>query len=316
MRILILGFDQMYKHNWGHTLFRNSFKRHHQIDFYGPGYKKYTSIQTAVNVFKPDIIFSNYSQRLIKNFKDLKKIKNIPKVIKPHDYHHTFNLKSKKLSKHNRIIWRDYFKQHPFDLYFGENKMACDSMIEDNISNIVHLLPFSVETEIYKPLNLKKDIDVMASFSITSTYPLRQEVVDLIKKMPLKSIAGHRVVIHEDYIDAINRSKIFVIPNGQIKSLNMKYYEVLACGIFLLCQEPVNYKEQGFEKNKHFIVWKELKDLKEKIWYYLKHENEREEIAKNGLKLIKERHSNDIRVKEWTKIVKNEFKKNINNITT
>jgi len=306
MKILILSYNQKKKHNWGHTLFRESFKQYHKIDFYGPGYKKYTSVQNAVKRFKPNVIFSNHSGRLCKEFKNLNKI-NIPKIVRPHDYHNTYNWNTKKVKKRYKEIWQRYFQQCSFDLFFAETRLACDAMVEDKISDIVYLSPFSVETRLYKKLNLEKNIDVMASYSITSTYPLRQEVVDLIKKMPLKSIAGHRVVIHNDYINAINRSKIFVIPNGQIKSLNMKYYEILACGVFLLCQEPVNYEEQGFEEGKHFVVWNNLEDLEEKIWYYLKHENEREEIAKNGMKLIKERHSNNVRVKEWTKIVKNKF---------
>lgn len=307
MRVLILGYNQKYKHNWGHTLFRESFKRHHNVAFYGPGYKQYISIQNAVKTFKPNIIFSNHSGRLCKEFYNLNKI-NIPKVVRPHDYYNAYNWNTKEIKKNYKKRWKNYFQQCPFDLYLAENRLACNNMIEDNINDIVYLSPFSIETSLYKNLNLKKTVDVMASYSITSTYPLRQEVVDLIKSMPLKSIAGDKVVIHNNYINAINRSKIFVIPNGQIKSLNMKYYEVLACGTFLLCQEPINYEELGFEKGKHFAVWNDLNDLKEKIWYYLKHENKREEIAKNGIKLIKERHTNDIRVKEWTKIVKDKLK--------
>jgi len=306
MKVLILGSNQKERYNRGHTLFRESFKRHHDVDFYGPEYVKYKSIQDAVKNFKPNIIFSNYNRRTSSEYNALKKINNIPKVIRPQDYLNHIDWNTKKIYKQRRNFWRRDFEQFPFDLYFAENGAAYNWMLQDKIGS-VRLLPFSVETNLFKKLKTRKDFDVMASFTIARPYPLRQEVVDLIKKMPLKSIAGHRISVKGKYINAINRSKIFVIPNGQIKSLNLKYFEVLACGTFLLCQEPVNYEELGFKKGKNFATWTDLKDLKKKIWYYLRHTRERETIAKNGAELIKKRHSNDIRVKEWTKIINDKF---------
>jgi spore maturation protein CgeB len=87
----------------------------------------------------------------------------------------------------------------------------------------------------------------------------------------------------------------------------MRYTEVLACGGFLLADKPEDLEKLGYVDGKHLVIYKDLKDLENKIYYYLKHEKEREKIAKEGMKFVLQNHTTDIRVKEFTDIVNKEL---------
>ena len=102
----------------------------------------------------------------------------------------------------------------------------------------------------------------------------------------------------------INQSKIFVTGNNLYNSLNMKFTEVMSCGTLLLANKPEDLDDVGFKNGEHLVIYNSLKDLKNKIKYYLKNEKEREGIAQNGMKLVREKHSNEVRIQEITEIIK------------
>ena len=56
----------------------------------------------------------------------------------------------------------------------------------------------------------------------------------------------------------------------------------------------------GLKNGVHYIEWKDLKDLKEKVVYWLDPTNEskRKSIADAGERFIREHHSFDARVRE------------------
>jgi spore maturation protein CgeB len=81
----------------------------------------------------------------------------------------------------------------------------------------------------------------------------------------------------------------------------------MACGSMLLADRPEDLIELGFIPNKHLVIYENISDLKEKIYYYLSHGKELRYISNQGMKFIKENHNNDIRVRQFTEIVKKEF---------
>jgi spore maturation protein CgeB len=81
----------------------------------------------------------------------------------------------------------------------------------------------------------------------------------------------------------------------------------MACGSFLLADEPEDYKELGYENFKHFVIYEGLEDLANKIKFYLKHPEQRETIAKQGMGFVREFHNNSIRVKQFTDIINKEL---------
>lgn len=78
-----------------------------------------------------------------------------------------------------------------------------------------------------------------------------------------------------------------------------RLFQAMAAGTLLLQQRFAGMEDLlGLVDGEHLVVWDTHKDLKEKIAYYMQHEDERKTIASNGCKFIKENHSFDNRVEE------------------
>lgn len=101
-----------------------------------------------------------------------------------------------------------------------------------------------------------------------------------------------------------NQSKInlnFTIPN--IKSgIPLRVWDVMGSGGFLLTNRQTEMK-LFFEEGKNIVTFGSYKEMMDKASYYLNHENERQEIAKNSLELIKKFHTYENRMNDMMKIV-------------
>lgn len=88
------------------------------------------------------------------------------------------------------------------------------------------------------------------------------------------------------YLSKINLN----ITSRSVESgIPLRVWDIMAVGGFCL----TNYQpelEEYFEIGKDLAVFYDLKDLEEKIDYYLRHEDERVRIAINGYKKVREKH--------------------------
>ena len=301
MKILLLSPDQRKRYNWCHQLFRDELGRHHDVTYYGDGFPNYNPDIGVPKLIKklgrPDIILT-YGLKYTLPFKGLGKIKDIPKVHIVVDYFppHSGGYKGSWIRQHN------FFEERKYDLFLGVVGRVVKTLESNNITDKAYLLPFCVDTNIYKKLNIPKTIDVMGSFTNRrDVYPRRKDIQKMISNMDIKSLTKR--VVHNQYIKSINASKIVITSNNIYGSLSMKYTECLACGSFLLADRPEDFDELGYIDGKHLVLYKDLPDLKDKIRYYLKHKKERERIAKQGMNFVRENHSAEIRAKQFTKIV-------------
>lgn len=76
----------------------------------------------------------------------------------------------------------------------------------------------------------------------------------------------------------------------------LRVIDVLGCGGFLLCNcqpEVLEYFEPGVD----LVVYENMKDLVDKVQYYLSHEEERKQIARNGFQKVKEKFNFDQRLR-------------------
>lgn len=93
----------------------------------------------------------------------------------------------------------------------------------------------------------------------------------------------------------------FTIPN--IKTgIPLRVWDVLGAGGFLM----TNYQpelELYFEINKDLVVFESKQDLAEKASYYLQHEQERQEIARNGYEKVRQFHSYEKRMTQILEIL-------------
>ena len=304
MKILILSPNQINRYNWGHALFRKEIGCQHNTLYYGEGYPKYNpklSVPEIIKKFykkdKPDVILT-YGWRYSVPFKGLGDITDIGKVHINVDY-----VREPGITKQNK-----FFKQNKYDLVFAITQRALDLHIKNKVCNIVKLLPFSVDTKIYKYLYLPKENRVFASFTDrVDIYPNRRKARNALKKAGIK--VTNKRIIHRRLINNINRCKITLTSNNKFGSLSMRYTETLGCGGFLLADKPEDLELLGYEDGKHLVIYKNINDLVDKAKYYLnpKNENERCKIAKQGMKFVRRYHSCEQRVKDFAKIINEEL---------
>jgi len=311
MKILILGKNGIARKNWGHQLFLNSFSRHHECIYWGEGHKNFDPDMTISHVIsmygEPDLILTYLAKRSY-TLKGLDKLQNYKRVhIEIDFFDKTGNYKGQydSSSKYNR--YDQFFKEYKPQIIFAPVTTVLNGLIKHKLCSKNFLLPFSVDIQTYKKLDLEKVIDVMAVFSNSSSaYPRRKNIQRMVSKLKgIKSVT--RKHKHNDHVRLINQSKIIITSNNLWNSLSMRYTEVLACGGFLLADKPEDLEKLGYVDGKHLVIYKDLKDLENKIYYYLKHEKEREKIAKEGMKFVLQNHTTDIRVKEFTDIVNREL---------
>ena len=307
MKILLLNPNYIKRHNWGHQLFKNEIGRHHEVTYYGSGYEGFNSKLTVPQILKHlktsfDIILT-YESKYSKNFKELGDINHIPKVLIQIDY--AIGIPDYKGFADTKNI-NGLIEYNKPDLIFFTS-MSNIKAAKNNLDvDKIFFLPFSVDTNIYKNKMENRTIDVMATYTTNNkVYLLRGKIQKTLNAMKIKTFT--RRAIHRQYINHINKSKIFVISNNINRRLSMKYTEAMACGAMVLADEPEDLTRQGFKRNHHLVLYNGIDDLKNKIQYYLKHDEERKEIATNGMNFVKKNHSCSSRVKQFTKMVKREL---------
>lgn len=303
MKILILSPNQIGRKNWTHQLFRNEFSKHHNVTYYGEGFPNYSSNVSVPEVVKKhggfDLIMT-YGLRYTEPFYGIGDVTNIPKAHIAVDYFP--DATGGTWGRNHKLFNRD-----KYDIYFGVVGRIVNDMKNNGYPN-VHLLPFSIDTNIYRKIDLPKDIHIFAVFTKRSdTYPNRDKVHRMLLKNFRNNILYTRKIQHEPYIQTINRSCVCITSNNKFKSLSIKYTEIMSCGSFLLADEPEDLKELGYENHKHLVIYEGLEDLALKIRFYLKHPDLRERIARQGMGLVREFHNNSIRVKQFTEIINREL---------
>jgi spore maturation protein CgeB len=301
MKILLLSPDQLGRYNWGHQLFRNEIGKHHDVIYYGDGYKGYNkrSVADVIKQYDDVDIILTYGYRYtlpFGNFKVPTHIKRVHIVIDlfpphPGGYKGSFSQ------------YRPFISDTTFDLFFVRQRVQREYLKQLGCTIPSEWLPFSVDTNIYKKKDLAKGYDVItSSTNRADVYPNRIPVKQLVKSMNLKAVTGR--VTHGEYVRYINESKIAIISTNVFNSPNMKFTEFTSCGTFVLADKPQDFDELGFKDGEHLVLYKDISDLKDKIKYYLKHDEEREEIAINGMNFVRKKHNNVIRVKQFVSGVK------------
>lgn len=82
----------------------------------------------------------------------------------------------------------------------------------------------------------------------------------------------------------------------------LRLWDILGAGVFALTNYQSEIPEY-FEVGKDLDTYASEEELVQKIRYYLEHEEERKEIARNGYQKAKERYSLELRVKQILQIV-------------
>lgn len=303
MSILLLSPNQLHRYNWGHQLFRNEIGRQTPTFYWGEGYPDYDENLTVKEVisnycpYPPDVIMT-YGWRYSQSFKGLGDINNIPKVHITVDYG-----RPEGIPRQNK-----FFSDNNYDLVFAITQNAKRLLFENKVCDKIELLPFSVDTNVYKPQNPKFELHdkfILASYTVRDDiYPNRNIIQKVAKTMGVPVFTKR--VVHQMYINKLSNATITLTSNNIFKSLSMRYTETLACAGFLMADKPEDLDLLGFKNGKHLVIYKNIGDLRNKLEYYLdtRNKKERDKIARQGMEFVHKHHSCKVRVKEMLDIIK------------
>lgn len=88
------------------------------------------------------------------------------------------------------------------------------------------------------------------------------------------------------------------LTNRPIKTgLPLRIFDLMGCGGFVLSNYQAEIPEH-FIPDKDIVLYDSIPDMLGKIEYFLEHEDERMQIAKNGYEKVKELHSYDVRLEQ------------------
>lgn len=148
-----------------------------------------------------------------------------------------------------------------------------------------------------------KKINIFGSFGYT--WGLRHQVIEFLAKeygqeknylaidCPKDNEAGlyPSKIPYFDYLEKLAESKIALCIRGHGWD-SVRRFEICNFETLMISDDIPIITPHPFEDEKHCIYFDDLKDLKEKIDYYLKHDDERIEIAKAGRQHLLNYHTN------------------------
>ena len=168
----------------------------------------------------------------------------------------------------------------------------------------VYYLAQGCDPEIHRPINLSDEEFIKYSSDVCYLgrgYPNRIKLFEGLLNYDIRLWGlgwGESDLLRKFYINETvyglkkskiyNASKITLNLQGthiQINGISNRPFEVLACGGFCISEEKPDLLLH-LKPGEEIVTYKNIPDLHQKIEYYLKHEDERREIAANGRKKV------------------------------
>lgn len=298
MRILLPAQGRKGKNNWFWEIFRSNLGKYHDVIYYGPEYiLSYQDIPVpeVYKMYQPaDIILVHLPQEK-SLLRGLEEITHVPKVHIMGDYAGFYAGPNAGRNKDDKK-YHKFLDKHRFDMIFAHDKFIYYKL-KDHYP-MFHI-PFCVDTSLYYNKDIERDHDTAALYSANpAIYPHRRKVQEILRAN-FNCITGKNEV-RWDYINHLNRTKIFVNNNEKWHILSLKLFEATACGAMFLTDRIDFMDEYGYEDGKHLVIYNNDDDMVQKVRYYLEHEDEREKIAEAGRMLTVEKYSMDAVIADFT----------------
>ena len=188
-------------------------------------------------------------------------------------------------------------KAKEFDYVFCNQERAVREFGERGVE--ARWLPHAVEPRAYpnKPECIKK-YDV--GFVGFVTFEKRADALDRIYREFPNFFYGQR--LFEEAAEVYRKSRI-VFNTSAEDDVNMRLFEVLATGSFLLTENVPTIGDFGLIDGQHFVSYLDLDDAVAKAMYFIKYEDKREKIAKDGMEAVLAGHTYQHRAKEVLNII-------------
>lgn len=218
--------------------------------------------------------------------------------------------------------WREMAKY--YDFVFTIQKGECLEKIKAAGAGEVHYLPTACDPSCHAPMPLSKDDKEAWGSPISfvgAGYHNRQQMFATLADYPFKIWGSEwptgkpfdrlvqeeaRRIKPEEYVKIFNATDVNlnlhssserdgVDPSGDF--VNPRTFELASAGAFQLCDERQLLPEL-FEPGKEIITFNSLKDMKEKIAYYLERPEERRAVAERARARALKDHSYERRLEQ------------------
>ena len=152
----------------------------------------------------------------------------------------------------------------------------------------VHWLPLACAPDTHGKVDVEKSLDVAFVGSVTAAHPVRNRLLlRLAERFP---VHVDRCFL-EEMAGTFSRAKI-VFNRSVRDDLNMRTFEALATGSLLVTDEAPGSGLTGmFTDGKHLVIYRDERELMERVAHYLENEEERERIAARGRQEVLARHT-------------------------
>lgn len=185
-----------------------------------------------------------------------------------------------------------------FEYVFLVHRQFIPEFHKNGIFN-VHWLPVACDPEMHFKADRQKLYDV--GFVGTVDGPLQQRRRELLNKLGSNMKVHYKRCFLEEMAVFFSESKI-VFNNSILNDLNMRLFEVLSTGSFLLTDMAADSGQaEMFRSGEDLCVYND-ENIVELAEYYLKNPEQREKIADRGRKTVHKAHTYLHRAEEIIKV--------------
>ena len=172
------------------------------------------------------------------------------------------------------------------DFVFTAQRDGAERFRRGGLSGVTWL-PLACDPAIHRPHAVAKGWDV--AFVGHELPGERARLLNRIREAFPNHFIGQ--CYREQMAETYSAAKI-VFNRSVENDINMRVFEALACGSLLLTNDLThNGQAELFEEGLHLATYASEEELLDKARFYLKHEQERERIAKAGLQEVRRRHT-------------------------
>lgn len=191
-----------------------------------------------------------------------------------------------------------------YDFVFCVERDAAEAFKRDGIN--AFWLPLACDPSIHSKIDVEKRYD-LGFIGTDGGVPRKFILQELRERFPNSFIGP---AAFTEIAQGYSQAKIgfqFIQPQTKhTVPMSMRFFEIMSCGTMLLANKipDENLAALDYKDRKHLVIYKDLKEMFSLIEYYLKHDDERVEIAERGYRLTIEKHAYTNRVKEIIDVVK------------
>jgi hypothetical protein len=147
------------------------------------------------------------------------------------------------------------------------------------------LFPHAVRRKYYEAPLPEKTLDLaMVGRLDGENYTYRRACMEVVNDLGIRTNETDKYYEYPEMAETYRSAKmgLNVSRDDFLRDANLRCFEVMAGGALLLTPKPTELSQLGLKDETHFVGFESAQDLAEKIRYYLRHDDERKEIAEKG----------------------------------